>query len=296
VRLRPDAQLATRTVTLDAIAAIDSADEDRLRMLKSLRVASLGQPGQPLRLPRSRLRHLMDTALPALRDACALEGAASVLVTWSAMPLDLDALSAWTADALGAALKAREPQADLRIVPMGRPAAPAALPMGAVSYLLRPVALPLTSRMPAQVDILVDGRRAATVSAWFGVSGTMLAWRMRASAATGARLHADLLSAERIAIPDEPVAMPASGALNDFRLKTHKEAGTVLYATDLMRRKAIERGEQVAVRFARGAVAVEDRAVALGEGMAGGEVQLLNPRTRETYAATVLSDGTAEVK
>ncbi|MBK4735690.1 flagellar basal body P-ring formation chaperone FlgA [Noviherbaspirillum pedocola] len=296
LQLHSQAQVPARTVTLDAIASIACPDDGRLRALQTLRVASLNQPGQPLRLTPARVRHVIDTALPALRGSYALSGAPTVVVSWNAMPFDTDALLAWSGNALADALRAREPQADLHLVPMARPTVPDALPRGTVSYALRPVSQPLTSRMQAHVDVLVDGRQAATLVAWFRVSGSIPAWRMRSAAAAGTKLHAELLSAERIPIADEPLAMLAPDTVSNFRVRTNKEAGSVLYASELTPKRTIERGEQVAVHIALGAVAVEDRAVALGEGLAGGEIRLLNPRTREIYAATVRPDGTAEVK
>jgi flagella basal body P-ring formation protein FlgA len=296
IRLQPDAKLAARTVVLADVADIAGPEAAKLQPLKGLRVAALSAPGQPLRMTRQRLRHVIDTALPAYRDACVLEGASTVTVTWSGAQFDVDAMLAWAGDALLASLRTREPEAEIRLTPQARPSVPAFLPQGQVSYALRPSSLPLTARMPAQVDVLVNGSHAATLSLWFQVSGTMSAWRMRVTAAAGAVLQPDMLHLERIAIPAEPVMRTAFARPVAQRLTVVKEAGAVLYARDIVERKAVEPGDQVAVRIVRGAVAIEDSAIALGPGMTGSEVRLRNPRTHETYAATVISAGVAEAR
>lgn len=73
-------------------------------------------------------------------------------------------------------------------------------------------------------------------------------------------------------------------------------AGALLSPDDLMARKAVERGSEITVKVARGGIVVEDRALAMTEGLSGAAVRLMNPRTHSDYLATVLSDGLAEAR
>ena len=80
------------------------------------------------------------------------------------------------------------------------------------------------------------------------------------------------------------------------RLRRARPAGSLLLSVDLDQEKPVARGREILVRIHRGGVDVEDRAVAMNDGVNGARVRVVNPRTRASYLATVIGDGVAEVK
>lgn len=289
--------LDRHVVTLADVAVIESDDARLRRALSDTRLATLGQPGIPRKLTRSRIAHALSRYLPAWQGSYDIVGAESVLTTWAARTLDAQALRGWAAGTLSSMLHARMPGARLEVDASPLPtSAPAYLPPGSVRYEVRHVQSAPAQRMMMVVDVLVDDVRATSVSVWLKVRGSLPVLRLKQAAAAGASLAGDLIEIIDAPVSIKPLASLPPQELALFRLRHAMPAGALLSPDDLMARKAVERGSEITVKVARGGIVVEDRALAMTEGLSGAAVRLMNPRTHSDYLATVLSDGLAEAR
>jgi flagella basal body P-ring formation protein FlgA len=269
-----------------------------MQALSKLRVATLGSRLQTLKVKRGRLRHLIDTNLPALRDSYSLLGAEATQIVWNGNVPDIDAALSWTGDTLRALLQQRAPELQPDVFPLARPASPSPLPPGKVSYRLRHVPEAISPRMPIQLDVLVDGLYQQTLTTWFGVRGTKQALRLKHDMHAGASLSTDMVEKADVPINNETAAALSPSDFTDeaLQLKADKRAGELLLARDLARKKPVERGSNVVVRVQQGSVTLQDTALALTDGTRGAPVRLLNPRTHEPYLATVVDVGIVEAR
>jgi len=284
-------------VKLADVASIKADDSELARRFGETQLLMLGQRGQPLRLTRERIRYALDKRLPGLRDVYRLGGAQAVQLTWSGRVLDVAALQAWSASALGMLLQTRAPHAEVSITPYPLSASGSLyLPSGRIRYEVKHVQPELAARMNMLVDVLVDDRVVLSVPVWLKVQGTRQAWRVRQETQAGTVLDLAMLEQVDVPLSDQPVALNAVPATGGVRLKQAKPGGSLLMAEDVEPKKPVERGSEIVVRVVHGGIAVEDRALALNEAAQGGRVRLVNPRTQANYFATVVSDGVAEVK
>jgi flagella basal body P-ring formation protein FlgA len=297
ITLRDSARLENRTVKLADIAGVESDDAALARQFGATQLLMLGERGQTVRLTRERIRYALDKRLPGLQDAYRLSGAPAVRLTWSGDALDGASLQAWAATAMRELLQIRAPQAEVSITPYPlSPSTPLHVPPGTIAYAIRHVQPELTERMSVLVDVLVDGAVSLSVPVWLRVQGSQLAWRLRQDAQAGAAPDAALLEQVRVPVSHERLAGGEPGATPGARLRRARPAGSLLLSDDLDQKKPVARGSEIRVRIQRGGVEVEDRAVAMNDGINGARVRVVNPRTQASYLATVIGDGVAEVK
>lgn len=297
ITLRDSARLENRTVRLADVASVEADDAGLARQFGGTQLLMLGQRGQTVRLTRERIRHALDKRLPGLQEAYRLGGAPAVHLSWSGLALDGAALQSWAATAMRELLQTRAPQAEVVVTsyPLSQ-STPLHVPPGDITYAIRHVQPDLTGRMSMLVDVLVDGTVALSVPVWLKVQGSQTGWRLRQDAQAGAAADAGLLEQVRVPVSHERLASGDVGAMRGARLRRARPAGSLLLSVDLDQEKPVARGREILVRIHRGGVDVEDRAVAMNDGVNGARVRVVNPRTRASYLATVIGDGVAEVK
>ena len=297
ITLRDSARLENRTVKLADIAGVESDDAGLARQFGATQLLMLGERGQTVRFTRERIRYALDKRLPGLQDAYRLSGAPAVQLTWSGHALDGAALQVWAATAMRELLQIRAPQAEVSITPYPlSPSTPLHVPPGTIAYAIRHVQPELTERMSMLVDVLVNGAVSLSVPVWLRVQGSQLAWRLRQDAQAGAAPDAALLEQVRVPVSHDRLASGEPGVMLGARLRRARPAGSLLLVEDLDQKKPGARGSEIGVRIHRGGVEVEDRAVAMNDGINGARVRVVNPRTQASYLATVIGDGVAEVK
>ena len=297
ITVHDSVRLESRMVRLADVADVEAEDAALAQRFGNTQLLMLGQRGQPVRLTQDRIRYALNKRLPGLQDAYRLGGAPAVQLTWWGRALDGTALLAWAESTLAALPEMRAPNADVRISAYPLSAStPLFVPPGHVEYVLRKVQPGLAEHMNVTVDVVVDGAVALSVPVRLWLQGSRIAWRVRQDAQAGAALDAAMLETATVPLSQEHLANIDPQAMAGTRLKLPKAAGSLLLATDLDRKKPVERGSEVVVRIVRGGLAVEDRALALNEAVHGAQVRVVNPRTQASYVATVTGDGTAEVK
>lgn len=296
VTLRDNASLGKHIVTLADVADIESEDTNLVQALSTAQIATLGEPGKPRRLSRSRVEHILSRYLPAWQGRYKVIGADSVVATMELRPSDTSGLNAWAASTLSSSLHARIPGARLEVDAYPNSRAPVVQPVDKVSYAVRHMQIEPSQRMAMVVDVLVEGVKKGSVPLWLRVQGSVPGLRLKNSTAAGAILSPSMVDIVDVPIsgrqlPGFPVAEMAS-----FRLRHAMPAGALLFSGDLMARKPVERGNEITVKVAQGGIVLEDRGVAITDGPSGAEVRVMNPRTHADYFATVLSDGLAEAR
>jgi flagella basal body P-ring formation protein FlgA len=296
VILHDNAVLERHIVTLADVAIIESEDAALRQALSNTRLATLGEPGKPRRLSRSRIEHILSRHLPAWQGSYDVIGAASVLTTMASRPLDTNALQAWAASTLSSRLHARLPGARLAVDAYPLSSATIFQPPGRVSYAVRYMQLAPSQRMAMVVDVLADGVKTVSVPVWLRVQGSLPALRLKNPTAAGASLGLDMVEIIDAPVSSKQLASFPITEIASFRLRHAMPAGALLSPDDLLARKPVERGSEITVKVARGGILLEDRAVAITEGPSGAAVRVMNPRTHSDYFATVLSDGVAEAR
>ena len=296
VTLRDNAVLERHIVTLADVAVIHSEDAALRQALSNMRLATMGEPGKPRKLSRSRVQHILDRYLPAWQGSYQVTGADAVMITMASQPLDTNALQAWAASTLSSTLHARMPGARLEVdaYPLG--SAPVFQPPGKLSYAARYMQLEPSQRMAMIVDVSADVGKTVSVPVWLRVKGSVPAIRLKNPTAAGASLGPDMVEIVEAPVSSKQLLSFPAMEIASFRLRHALPAGAFLSPDDLVARKPVERGSGITVKVARAGILVEDRAVAITEGPSGAAVRVMNPRTHSDYFATVLSDGVAEAR
>ena len=196
----------------------------------------------------------------------------------------VDKAAAWLFASQGGGLEARaldEGQGDLSL-PGGAPTLHARLPAGTL----------LARRMVVNVDIEVDGRHWRTIPVWFAVQAWRPVWVARAPMAAGQPIGSEQFVVERreVAALASP-ALPGGQPLEGLQLRGALATGAVLTAAAIEARHAVARNQPVQVRVSAGHVELLTSGVALADARIGEPVRVLNPTSRQTYAARVVADG-----
>lgn len=296
VTLRDNAVLERHIVTLADVAFIESEDAALRQALSNTRLATMGEPGKPRRLSRSRIEHILGRYLPAWQGSYEVTGSEAVMMTMASRPLSTNALHAWAASTLSSILHARMPGARLEVNPYPLTSTPVFQPSGKVSYAARHMQHEPTQRMTMVVDVSADGGKTVSVPVWLRVQGSLPALRLKNSTTAGASLDPSMVEIIDAPVSSKQLVSFPITEITSFRLRHALPAGALLSPGDLLARKPVERGSEITVKVARGGILLEDRAVAITEGPSGAAVRVMNPRTHSHYFATVLSDGVAEAR
>lgn len=166
-------------------------------------------------------------------------------------------------------------------------------PPGVLTLRARqPSAATLARRMVVNVDIAVDGRHWRSVPVWFAVKAWRPVWVAQVPMAAGKPVDRELFVVERrevAALPTPPV--PAAQGLQRLQLRGALAAGDVLRAAQVERRHAVQRNQAVQVRVTADHLELQMRGVALADARIGEPVRVLNPTSRQIFAARVVGDG-----
>lgn len=296
VTLRENAVLERRIVTLADVAFIESENAALRQALSNTRLATMGEPGKPRRLSRSRIEHILGRYLPAWQGNYEVAGAEAVMMTMASRTLSTSALHAWAASTLSSILHARIPGAQIEVNAYPPTSTPVFQPSGEVSYAARYIQHAPSQRMAMVVDVSADGGKAVSVPVWLRVQGSLPALRLKNSTTAGASLDPSMVEIVDAPVSSKQLVSFPIAEITSFRLRYALPAGALLSPGDLLARKPVERGSEITVKVARGGILLEDRAVAITEGLSGAAVRVMNPRTHSDYFATVLSDGVAEAR
>ena len=296
VILRDNVVLERHIVTLADVATIESEDPALRQALSDTRLATIGEPGKPRKLSRSRIEHILSRYLPAWRGSYELTGHEAVMITLASQPLNINALQEWAANTLSSILHARIPGARLDVDAYPLTSVPLFLPPGRGNYSVRYMQHEPSQRMGMVVDVSADSGKAVSVPVWLRVRGSLPALRLKNSTTAGASLDSSMVEIVDAPISSKQLVSFPITEITSFRLRHALPAGALLSNSDLLPRKPVERGSEITVKVARGGILIEDRAVAMTEGPSGAAVRVMNPRTHSDYFATVLSDGVAEAR
>lgn len=166
-------------------------------------------------------------------------------------------------------------------------------PPGAVSVKARVAEnTPLSRRMLVHVDVNVDAQHWRTMAVWFAVQAWRPVWVAREPVAAGQATSQGFFTVEQreiTALSSPP--WPAMQGLEGLRLRRAVDAGTVLTAAQVEFLPAVARNQPVRVQVNAGLVSLQAAGVALADARIGERVRVLNPASRESFAARVVADG-----
>jgi flagella basal body P-ring formation protein FlgA len=166
-------------------------------------------------------------------------------------------------------------------------------PPGAVSLHARVAeGTALARRMVVSVDIHIDRQHWRTVPVWFAVRAWRPVWVARAPLAAG-----QVTRAEHFVVQQREVAalnalpVPSDRQLDAWRLRRSLERDAVLTVAQVEPLPAVARNQPVRVHVQAGHVELQAAGVALADARIGERVRVLNPASRESFAARVVAAG-----
>jgi flagella basal body P-ring formation protein FlgA len=296
--LRETAMVESRQVLLSDVASVSSADPALARLAGSVQVALLGGAQRPLRIRRAALAHLLNKRLPSLRTALQVSGADGVHVAMAGRVLDMRPVYAVAQRYLEPLVSRRDPAAEILLIPSSDYDT-VSVPDGEAAFAARVAGGALLPRMQVLVDVSIGNKYVRTVPVWFQVRATRPAWQLTDAVRAGDILDPRLVRAVRVPLSD---GSPAQALLADAtiaparELARDKAAGSLLAVSDLAPQVAVGKGRALRVTANRAGIDVEDTAVALMDGPAGARIRVINPRTRQSYHATVVDRDMAEAR
>jgi flagellar basal body P-ring formation protein FlgA len=140
--------------------------------------------------------------------------------------------------------------------------------------------------------VSVGAQHWRTMPVWFAVRAWRPVWVAREPVAAGQATSQGFFTVEQreiTALPSPP--WPAGQGLEGLRLRRAVDAGAVLTAAQVELLPAVARNQPVRVQVNAGLVALQAAGVALADARIGERVRVLNPASRETFAARVVADG-----
>ncbi|MDB5839555.1 MAG: putative flagellar protein FlgA precursor [Herminiimonas sp.] len=296
--LRETATVESRQVLLSDVASVSGADPALARLVGSVQVALLGGAERPLRIGRAAIAHVLDKRLPSLRTALQVSGAADVHIAMAGKLLDMRPVYAIAQRFLEPVVLTRDPAAEIILIPSSDYDA-VSVPEGEAAFAARVVSNTLSPRMHVLVDISIDNKYVRTVPVWFQVRATRTAWQLTQAVKAGTILDPRLARAVRVSVSEgsSAQALFADAAIAPaMKLTRDKAAESLLSMADLAPQSPVGKGRELRVTANRAGIDVEDRAVALMDGTTGSSITVINPRTRQSYQATVVDRDTAEAR
>lgn len=291
VVLRPETAVAGAHFTLGEIAEVRSGDEALARELRALRIGQSPRAGGALALERGAVERWL---AKARRGAVRVLGAdAAVVRRGPLQSLAMEQVVAEAEQALRRALSAAYGDLVLSALRSGKRAL--VVPVGDLHlHARRPAPLASSGRATVWVDVTVGGQLYQSVPVAFGVSGQRPVRVARRQLSAGQRVGPADFDVRRIdaaALREAP--LPPEAGLEGLRLTRSLRAGEALSVGALAPAHAVRRDEEIQVRAAAGAVAVETTAVATRDALPG-DVIRVRTDNGDMYAVRVLGPGAAE--
>jgi flagella basal body P-ring formation protein FlgA len=285
VRLKAEAVVAGPYFTLGDIAAVDG------EALRGLRIGLSPRAAGALTLQSDDVQRVLLRLRPELRGGLEVQGSKTTVVRRGPLQtMDFARVQEAAHDALRAALAERYVRFESKS--LAEAARAVTLPAGNPGLSARlPALVPAPRKATVWVDIHVDGRLYQAVPVAFEL-----------------RAYAPALVARRALRPGE---QPGPGdfdrgepdvaghgvpvaELGSMRLTRPLAAGSILTAGHVESAPAVARNQEVRVRLAVGAVAVETTAIAARDAAAGEVIRVRNAASNQTFSARVTGSGVVE--
>jgi flagella basal body P-ring formation protein FlgA len=282
--LKADALVSGARVTLaDVVQAQAGAPA-----LAAVDLGAAPLPGYTLRIASAQLARILRAR--ALPYQLAAGGAPAVSVERRTQPTDQQVLAAVAEQALRRAADSDgtriEPKPGARLPEM-------ALPDGAVTFTARPVTVEAVRRRSATVwvEVAVDGVFYRVLPVLFALRAYRPALLAAQSLPVGATP-----SCETTVLGEVELTSLDSQAALDCRLlqgslKRPLARGEPLLLAQLRVTAAVAHGDSVSLVFADGAIVVESRAIALGEGQVGQHIDVRPAGAAQVVRAQVAAPG-----
>lgn len=282
-------------VTLLSLAAPDQELSPALKdALASVTVAGAPGLGRSVVIHGSRIKSLLRQA--HLGPGVSVLLPEQVLVERASQTLSSQALAQLYIQAVSERLGARAKDADIRDVDTGRDLA---LPAGKLTTSLRLVGLSgePSGRVPAAVDVYVDGRKEAQVR----VVGNVDVYGQVVVAARPL-MGKHVIAAEDVELVRVNLSEAGLGALGDIqdavglRTRAPVPAGAPLDLRRLEQAPLIRRGDVVTMVFTGEGLKITAKGKAEQIGFAGGRIRLTNLNSKREVWGKVLDSGTVVVE
>lgn len=294
VRLHAQAHLAKAQYTLGDVAQIsggaESPDSIHSTDVAALAAITLGvapRMGQAQAVQRTEIARVIERHRPDLRGRIRWDGAQAVTLRSQGLRYDGREL---LAAARGFLQERLAPDFErVELTPVGK-IEDLYYPQGELSVTARLGQAALHKRMCVWLNLSVDGRPYRSVPVWFAVQAYRPAWVAKSALAGQQAVSAQDVVQETREVAAFADAIPAAQGWTGMRLKRPLAAGEVLRQRDLEPVPAVIRAQDVRVRVAAGAVAVETQGKALADGHIGDRIKIASPRN-EAYFGRVVGEG-----
>lgn len=295
VELRAQSEVAGDSFRLGDVAEVRGGEGALAAELRAMRIGRSPRAGGVLALERAALERWLAAARPGLGATLRVLGADRALVQRGPLQrIEWRAVRREAQRALRSSLAAHYEELELAPARAGDRAWP--VPEGALRLEARVPALPVRGgRSTVWVDLIVDGRAYQSVPVTFGVRGLRDVLVTRRDLEPGALLRPGDVAARRAdaaALEDFPV--PADAELGALRAVRPLRAGTALTLANVARARAVRRDEEIRVRAAVGAIAVETTAVATRDATAGEVIRVRNAGSGQMFSVRVTAPGLAQ--
>lgn len=291
VHVQTHANISKIHYTLGDVAKI-VGDED-LTALAGLILGIAPRMGHAQVVQRTDIARLIERNRPELRDRIRWAGAQAVTVRGEGSRYDGRRLQA----AAMAYLQARlAPDfARIELTPVGR-LDDLVHPFGALSITPRLCQVALSKRMCVWLDVRIDGRPYRSLPVWVAVQAYNPVWVVKRALEAQQVVNPEDVMQEVREIAGITDALPTNRRWDAWRLRRPVAVGEVLRERDLQRVPAVSRAQDVRVRVAAGAVAVETQGTALADGRIGDRVKIVSPKNQMTYFGRVVEQGVVLVE
>lgn len=289
VTLTDDTTVTTRVYSLAQVATV-RGERGIVGRVAAVELGRAPRPGHWVKLTRHEIAARLERVIPGISRQLTWSGAESVRVAAVGVAYPGSLISEFATEVLRTALYRRYDRVDIEltsepddiIVPAGK----LELAVSGLEDIIP------TKRMVVWVDAQVDGEHYQSLPVWYGVT-------IQADVVTAAR---DLKRHEVVASSDlrtanvdittvrgTPVVDP--NELVGLRVLIPIAAGDVLLDGIAEPPPAIQEGQMIDVVASSGRVILRGKAIALADGDLHERIAVRNPKSGESYFATVTGPG-----
>lgn len=294
--LKPSASPARHYVSLEDVADITGLPEGpTLDAMRRMRIATLPQPGDTVRLTRQYIATTLRYAYPAMANQAEWRGSDSIEVLQKTQSLSMHQLYTQAHDALKSALSTRVRM--LKIEPAESTVGDLLIPKGDFRITALPIPPDsLSQRMRVNLMISIGQSYQKQLALWFKVQGILSAPVAKAEIDAGVRLNPDMFEVRDISLSDLAGITPIEMSQGEVMRTRHAlSAGTVISQLNAEVAPMVARQEPVSVQVKANGISLQTMGVALSDGELGKVVRIRNTRSGEEFLAQVTGPGTAKV-
>jgi flagella basal body P-ring formation protein FlgA len=261
--------------------------------LAAIDLGSAPRPGYTDRYSRKEIERLVRQR--GIGDGIVWSGAQAVRIERIAQVFDAQKISDSAEAYLRELLRGDSSRIELQLA---APIPDPALPSGRLELKPRPMQLAqaLRSRVTVWVDVVIDGAFVRSITVPFKVQAyrPVLIAKRDLSKVSAPQCDAFQLREEDVAAMDSP-PFPADCKLLQGNLKRALTLGAPLLKASLQAPVAVTQGESVSLQLISGALMLESRAVAIGDGEVGQRIFVKPSASTETILAEVIAPGVVKV-